>query len=113
MPHWKKSLPLTYRLHSDLETNWNKSTVILHPGEIVFCAKRDGNIEIKVGDGQHTYSELPELTMHNLPDHTWVYFDIDTYHIGRSEINLINPQTLAAWREESEEVDMSVLDDIL
>lgn len=106
-------LPPTYYLRSDLETNWNQSTTILRLGEIVFCAKKDGKIEIKVGDGQHTYSELPELTMHNLPDHTWVYFNINADYIGRSEINLINPQTLATWREESEEVDISVLDDIL
>ena len=100
-------------LRSDIERNWERSQSILQVGELAFCAKKDGSIEIKVGDGAHTYIELPELTMHNMPDETYLYARIDERHSTKYALHLINPYVKRAWEEDVEDVDWSGLDDIV
>lgn len=103
-------------LRSDIERNWERSQAILQVGELAFCAKSDGRIEIKVGDGVHTYIELPELSMHNMPDDTYLYARLDERRSAKYALHLISPDTKKKWEEDAEDaedVDWSGLDTIL
>ncbi len=45
----------------DTEANWQSQNPVLLNGEVVIVDKEDGSIRQKVGDGNHKYSELPEI----------------------------------------------------
>lgn len=51
------NVPIQVRIDNKL--NWNNSTLILKNGEPALCKKEDGTYELKFGDGQKTYKELP------------------------------------------------------
>ena len=86
-------------MRSDLEEEWLSSTSIPRVGELIFCAKPDGQIECKVGDGVHSYLHLPKLCMHNLPEKTYLY--VRNSHAGpdKVEVNLVNPTVRKKWNE--------------
>lgn len=48
-------------LRKDTAERWNQFNPVLLNGETAVVVEEDGNVRLKVGDGEKTYSELPFL----------------------------------------------------
>lgn len=45
-------------LKNDELSNWNESSLVLKPGEIALARREDGSYEMRIGQGDKTWSQL-------------------------------------------------------
>lgn len=48
-------------LRKDTPARWESFNPVLLDGEVAIVVESDGNVRMKVGDGQKTYNQLPFL----------------------------------------------------
>lgn len=64
-------------LRNDQTTNWTESSVVMLKGEVGIGYLDNGNVIAKLGDGQHSWSELPQI------EGVFETDQILTYNFGR------------------------------
>lgn len=86
----EKQMNAVLRLRKDSENNFNRSNIVLQDGEIAIVSTPFNGTKIKIGDGQHRFSEISYDTLGLLVEG---FKRSDTQFVYADNATIVDPQS--------------------